>query len=253
VKSARPGLAADEYRSLLVNTAARSVRQRTGEEARVQEAGAGLLDVEAALQGTATAYPISLSFGAGGGTLDAQRSLTLKNVGKETESYSITVNPRLGEAAPAVEKDLVELVPGGTLELGVRWAAGGLSAGSYEGTLDVQGLQSGTVMKVPYWYAVTGEAAGITLLSTIDSARRGMTEWDAIYVRITDASGVALGETAPEVTAVSGGGVVGSVANYDAEIPGLFGITVQMGVQAGANVFRIKAGAAVLEVAINGF
>jgi hypothetical protein len=252
VKSARPGLAEDEYRSLLVNTAARSVRQRTGEEARVQETGAGLLDVEAALQGTATAYPVSLSFGAGGSTLDVQRSLRLKNVGKETESYSLMVRPKLGEAAPSLEKELVELAPGGTMEVGVKWTAGELSPGSYEGTLEVQGLQSGTVMKVPYWYAVTGEAAGITLLSTIDSARRGTTQQDAIYVRITDASGVALSETVPEVTTVGGGGVAGRVTSYDAEIPGLFGITVQMGLQAGTNVFQIKAGTAVLDVAISG-
>jgi hypothetical protein len=253
VKSARPGLTVEAYRSLLVNTAAQTVRGMTGEAAPVQMAGAGLLDVEGALSSTAAAWPVSISFGAGGTEIDARRTLTLTNIGAEAETYALSVVPRSGEAAPRLELPAVELQPGESAALPLAWTGAGLGAGTYEGHIVAEGLTSGTTVRVPYWYAVKqGVPARISVLHSIQSARRGSTQYDAVLVRITDASGVIVEGAEPTVEAISGGGSFRGVSNYDAEVPGLYGIHLQLGPGSGANVFRIKAGPVSLDLAISG-
>ena len=103
------------------------------------------------------------------------------------------------------------------------------------------------------WYAATsGDPSQITILDSITSARRGSLNRDAVLFRITDVSGVALTKVQPEVTGVAGGGTVRGVVSYDSEVPGLFGIHVQLGISPGTNVFRIQAGTVVQEVSITG-
>src|SRR6266851_5235262 len=58
LKAARPGLTGDQYRSLLINTAG-------AWSGTAQETGAGILNLAAALRGTAAAFPTSLSFAKG--------------------------------------------------------------------------------------------------------------------------------------------------------------------------------------------
>src|SRR4030095_9821982 len=74
LKAGRPGLTMNQYRSLLINTAAASV-------GTVQQTGAGMLDMSAAMRGTATAFPTALSFQAGDGNPNLSRILTITNVG----------------------------------------------------------------------------------------------------------------------------------------------------------------------------
>ena len=64
VKAARPGLTAAQYRSLVINNAG-SISYAPGTPATVQQAGAGILDVSAALRSTAAMSPVSISFGIG--------------------------------------------------------------------------------------------------------------------------------------------------------------------------------------------
>ena len=64
---ARPGLTAQQYRSLLINstsTFSTDGRNPLG----IQNAGTGLLNMSAALSNSTTATPASLSFGIGGGS-----------------------------------------------------------------------------------------------------------------------------------------------------------------------------------------
>jgi subtilisin family serine protease len=253
LKSARPGLTVSDYRSLLVNTAAAVTQTWKGEEATLQQTGGGLLDVAAALQSTVTAYPVSLSFGAGGVSIDAAKTLKLTNRGADAESFQITVKPKHGDTAPAAEVETVEIAAGATVEVGLKWTAGSMTSGPQDGVVEVQGLTSGTVARVPYWYdASTGEPASITLMSQTSSARRGAWLRDAIYIRVTDAAGAPLADVPVEVEAVSGGGAFTTLTNYDGDVPGIFGVSVYMGMQPGTNVFRIRAGQASLDVAISG-
>ena len=252
IKSARPGLAVDQYRSLLINTAA-AVQTRSGETPGVQQAGAGVLDANAALHSTVTAYPASLSFGSGGPDAQINRVLTITNVGPGPEIFVIAATPGSEAPAPSVATSTVELAVGASQDVPVSWSVRGLAAAPYEGLLTVTGTSSGTRINVPYWYAATsGAPSQITILDSITSARRGSLSRDAVLFRITDVSGVALTEVQPEVTGVAGGGTVRGVVSYDSEVPGLFGIHLQLGTSPGTNVFRIQAGTVVQEVSITG-
>ena len=64
LKGARPGLTVPQYRSLLINGAAPATASQ-GVAATVSQAGAGILNLAAAVSGTVAAYPTSLSFGTG--------------------------------------------------------------------------------------------------------------------------------------------------------------------------------------------
>jgi minor extracellular serine protease Vpr len=244
IKSARPGLSVDQYRSLLINSAA-TAQTHSGETPGIQQAGAGLLDTNAALHSTVTAYPASLNLGAG------NRILTLTNLAAAQETFTIAATPQSGEATPAVASSTVELSAGSSVGLPVSWNAGGQAPGTYQGVLTITGTSSGTRIHVPYWYAVmTDVPAHITILDSTASGRRGSVQRQAVLFRITDVSGLNLAGAQPVVTAVSGGGMARGVVSYDSDVPGMFGVDVQLGPVAGANVFRIQAGDVTAEVSI---
>ncbi|MBI3471397.1 MAG: S8 family serine peptidase, partial [Candidatus Solibacter usitatus] len=167
IKSARPGLSAAQYRSLLINSAA-AVQTLSGQTPGVQQAGAGLLDVQAALQSTVTAYPASLSFGAGGGDARTSRVVTITNAGANTETFVISAVPRSEGPVPTVPAGTIELAAGASLDLPVTWSGSGLAAGAYEGYLTITGTSSGTQARLPYWYAATTfTPANVTVLDAI--------------------------------------------------------------------------------------
>ena len=252
IKSARPGLTMDQYRSLLINTAA-AVQTHSGQTPGIQQAGAGMLEAAAALRSTVTAYPVSLSFGAGGSDARIDKVLTLTNVSQASETFVVSAAPRNDAPSPVVGTTVVELEAGASVDVPVTWNVSGVATGTYEGFLIVQGASSGTEIRVSYWYAATsGAPAHITLFDSVESARRGSLLRDAILFRVTDLSGLALTDVSLEVTAVSGGGTFRGLTSYDRDVPGLFSIDVQLGVSAGTNVFRIQAGGAVVEVPITG-
>jgi subtilisin family serine protease len=252
LKAARPGLTVDQYRSLLIDTAA-AAEDRTGASAAVQQTGGGLLDADAALTSTVAANPVSLSLGAGGGTAALTKTLTLTNLGNNDETFTITVQPRTGGAAPEISNSTVPLAPGASAAVAVTLNLSGAEPGAYEGYLAISGSASGTAAKVPYWYAAaSGTPALVSVLDSTAGGRRGRTLRDAILFRLIESSGINAAGTQPEVTVVSGGGSVVGVHSYDSDVPGLFGVDVQLGLNAGINVFRIQAGGAVTEVSISG-
>ena len=243
IKSARPGLTVDQYRSLLINTAA-AARTHAGETPGVQQAGAGLLDAAAALHSTVTAYPASLS-------LANNHTLTIANVGAGPEKFVIAASPRSGDRTPAVAAGTVELAAGAAIDLPVSWELASIAPGTYEGFLTITGTSSGTSVNVPYWYAAaSGVPAHLTVLDGITSARRGTVQRQAVLFRVTDVSGLNLTDAQPQATAISGGGVVRAVSSYDSDVPGLFGIDVQLGPAAGTNVFRIQVGDITADITI---
>jgi subtilisin family serine protease len=235
IKAARPGLTVDQYRSLLIATASLAQSQ-TGGSATIQQTGGGLLDASAALNTTATAYPVSLSFGAGGPTVNAESKLTITNVGSSDDTFTITVAPRNHGPAPSVATNTVTVASGRTTDVPVSWSASGLEGGTYEGTINIVSASSGTQLHVPYWYASTTGPAHINILDSSTSGRRVV-----IYFRVTDASGVALTDETPDVSVLSGTGTVRSIVSIDRQIPGVFQLTVQLG-RGTSTTYRIKAG-----------
>jgi subtilisin family serine protease len=252
IKSARPGLTPEQYRSLIINTAADVQPDRNGTPG-LQQTGAGLMDAEAAIRSTITAYPASLGLGTGGADPKIDRNFTIGNVGTNEETLTIHVTPRADRAGPALAVNTVQLAPGAVADIPVSWTGSGLLPGAYEGFIEVRGASSGTVLRVPYWYAVTADApASITVLDIVSSGRRGSLQRDALLFRVIDAAGVSVASVQPEVTVEAGGGEVLSVFSYDADVPGMFGVDVRLGLDPGRNAFRVKAGEATLLFAVTG-
>ncbi|MCC6588980.1 MAG: S8 family serine peptidase [Bryobacterales bacterium] len=253
IKAARPGLTADQYRSLVINSAG-AVASANDTPVAIQKSGAGLLDVSAALRTSIAAAPVSIGFGAGGTSLDTSRTLTITNISDKAESYSIAASPRAGTAAPVASASFLELQPGASADIALTWSASGLAPGTYEGFVTIVSNVSGSQANVPYWYAAAGgQAAKIRVLSSPTTiGRRNGVVSDAIFFRIIDPSGLAIVTPEPVVTTVSGGGSIRAVNNYDSEVPGLFSVDVQLGPVAGANVFRIESGSISLEFSVAG-
>ncbi|MCS7043842.1 MAG: S8 family serine peptidase [Bryobacteraceae bacterium] len=251
VKSARPSLDARAVRSALINSAAPEMEETS---AWIQRTGAGLLDVEAAVRAPLVSSEVSLSFGVvAPGQAPQPRTFTVRHVGSEPETYFVRVEPKRGTVAPAVTVDLIELAPGGEAQLQAEWRETAPEAGSYEGFLVLEAASGGTALRVPYWMAASrGEPQSFTVLDQTTQARRFSIVQDAILFRVVDPSGVPIGDADVRVESLDGGTVV-RVSNYDADSPGVFGVTVRLGLTAGANRFRIRAGSAELVFTVNGY
>jgi subtilisin family serine protease len=237
VKSARQGLSVRQYKSLLVNTT--SVLWLNDRVANVHQGGSGLLNVHAALLAPAAAFPTALSFGAGGGTVDVSRDITVSNVTREAVSYQVGVVPVTG-AIPEPAVDTFTLAPGAARTFAVRFTHTGIQ-GDHQGFLVIRGAGSEVDLRVPYWYAVRGsEAASITVLVPTGAEPRSGRLF-RFYVRVNDDNGVAMTGQPPAVSMVAGEGSVGNIA-VDAARPGTWRVDLTMGPFPGANSFRIESG-----------
>jgi subtilisin family serine protease len=242
LKAARPRLTLAQYRSLLVNTAVPTYA-RPGIVATVQQAGAGALDLSAALRTTAAVSPVSLSFGSAGPDPAVSRILTLSNTGTVNETYQVSISPMTDGPVPQMSTTSVRLAAGMAVDLPVVFRGGSLPAGRYEGFIYIQGTTSGSTLRVPYWYAVASHEPGyIAILSTREDARRGASVSDAVLFRVLDSSGISVRGIEPKITVLAGGGQVVDVVSRSRLSPGVFGATLRMGTRGGANSFRIEAG-----------
>jgi hypothetical protein len=242
VKAFRPGLTVDQYRSLVINTAA----PITG---TVMENGAGLLNVQNAVMATFTAAPTALSFNIGGANPNLSQTLKISNVGTAAETYSLAVAPRTaGQTPPALGSATVTVPAGQSAAVPVTFTGSNLAAGAYEGYVTIRGSQSGVQERVPYWYGISSDTpANITPLFVVENddnetPNAGARIPDAIEFRVTDASGIILTDVQPKVTAVQGGGSVINVVSIDSQTPGAFSVTVRLGPRVGANIFEITVG-----------
>jgi hypothetical protein len=253
LKAARPGLTVQQYRSLLINTASTLRLGILVNPAPVQRAGTGLLNLPAALESTATAFPASLSFGVGNSTMDLSRDVTISNVGAAWETFSVSVQPIGSGAMPFLSTNTVQLDPGKALAVTLSFTGTALEPGEYQGFVQVQGATATTPVRIPYWYAVPSSTPRyLTVLYSEEQATVGRYLRNGIVFRVTDPSGIALLDANPAVTATSGGGVVNSVRLVDNEVPGAYTVNLTLGLRAGENVFQIQAGNLTQDVTIEG-
>ena len=227
LKGARPGLTGAQYRSLLINSAAGATVQE-GQDATVSQAGAGVLNLAAAVSGTVTAAPTSLNFGTGA-AVDATLALTLTNVGTAADTYTIrAVQPKGGAAVPALSQESVSIAAGASRQVNLTLQASGLAAGEYGGYLEIAGTANATVARVPYWFAAPGAApAGVSVLyqDWYDTARASSTA--AVVFRVVDAAGLPYsGAIAPAVSGTNGT----VLRTYrSGTIPGTYAVDIRMG------------------------
>jgi minor extracellular serine protease Vpr len=253
LKQARPGLTAGDYRSLLINSTA-PFTVENGEQAPVAWTGAGLLNVAAAMAGTVSAYPVSLSFGAGGSTADLSRSLLISNVGSAGDWFDISVAQSGSGPAPTISEAGVWLEPGASKALTLQFQGVGLEPAAYQGSVEIHPSASGVTARVPYWYGVSsGLPAYLTVLYSAESGRPARTLEGAIYFRITDSNGIPITNIEPKISVVSGGGAVVAVRMIDSELPGSFAADLRLGRMPGTNTFEISVeGSLVKTVQISG-
>lgn len=250
LKAARPGLTPLEYKSLLVNSAAAAF---PGLQQSVQDAGAGMLDLNAAVLATVAANPTSLSFGVGPGTASLAATVRLSNLGYGGDQYRISVAPTGSSPGPIPAVSSVALAAGTYSDVSFSFAASNLAAGAYGGFIVVQGANAGTVARIPYWYGVASPApAHLTILYVSSATATAGKEVDnAIWFRVTDAAGIIVSNAAPKVTASAGGGSVVAVNSLDSSYPGVWSVNLKMGATAGtSNVFEITAGGLTASVTI---
>lgn len=252
LKAARPGLTVEQYRSLLINSA-EPFPSGDGPAAGAQRAGAGRLHLARALESTIAAYPASLSFGSGSGTAEVTRRLRLTNLAAEPDLLTIEAVPAGEQPAPLLEANTIALGPGASAEIAVTWRTAALDPGEYQGFLRIAGTRTPVETRVPYWYAVpTGEPAYLTVLNARAEGTAGAALRRAIYFRVTDSTGVPVREIRPEVAVTEGGGEVTDISSIDAEIPGVWAVSVRLGPQPGRNQFRITVGSLSRTIAILG-
>jgi subtilisin family serine protease len=249
LKAARPGFTPLEYKSLLVNSADPAF---PGQTQSVQSAGAGVLDLNAAVLAPLAVYPTSISFGVGQGTAQISSTVRLSNLGYASDTFQISVSPASGAPAPVLSTTSVQLDSDRYFDVPLSFTASGLGAGEYEGFIAIQSANSGYVARIPYWYGVASSTpAHITLQYVVPDPNAGAVVDNAIWFRITDASGIVVGSVTPTVTVTSGGGSVLAVNSLDRFYPGVWTANIRMGAVAGAsNVFEIAAGGMTVSVTI---
>lgn len=248
--AARPGLDSAAYRSMLVNSA---VPIETGDGAilTAMSAGAGVLNLDRALEATIAAYPVSISFGAQDSTVDEWRQVILRNVSNETVTYRLSIESQ-NQAVPLLTDEQITLAPGEIAGPLLIWATGGLEPAVYEGVLRIDDPEHGAVARVPYWMAVRGgEITQITVprMPPNNSGRAGNIA--EIWFRTHEASGIASLAVEPEVTAELGGGEVVSV-KPSMIYPNTWWLQYRLGPSPGSNRIAIKAGPASRTVTVTG-
>jgi hypothetical protein len=220
----------------------------------VQRTGAGILDLAATLNGSIAALPTSLSFGTGPGNLSGRDQLTLTNVGKKADTFTVNATaydggpPLLFSTDPsgngAARLLTLNIAPGQSQTVYAIWRFANLAPGEYQGLVSVQGSADARAAYIPYWHAIpTGTPAVASMLTGLPTqypAGRSLT----VYFRIVDAAGIPVVDP-PALhffgSALGGGGSVNSLALSDT-YPNLVFTVFNMGPDPGTNIFRVSFG-----------
>jgi hypothetical protein len=245
VKANRPGLRPDQYRSLLVNS-------MTPFPASVQNAGAGLLDVGAALQARLTMDPYSVSFGLGGQRVNLDRLIRIQNSSASVGTWRVVVDSRNATKA-TVEPAEFSLGPGDRTDIRIR-LTGDFAIGEHEGFLRferVDAPEGERQQRLAYWYGVpNGQPAAATFIPSAPASASGGSTVD-LTMLVTDAIGATVASEPPKVTVLEGSGDFVSAASLDATYAGYWRIRLRMGPVSGqVNRFRVEMGPVVREVSI---
>jgi minor extracellular serine protease Vpr len=231
LKAARPGLTVQQYRSLLINGAGPAMAA-PNVQATVQQAGAGVLNLAAAVSGTVAAYPTSLNFGTGAGTVNNTLQLTLWNLGSAGDTFTVQAVPPGANPAPQLPTSSVALDANGSQQIAVTLSGSGLAPGEYQGYLQVTGTANSSAATVPYWFAVPGsDPAGITVIHQDNSDPAGSASTRAVVFRVVDVAGLPYtGSAAPRISVTSGTDTGSIRATYRfGDIPGTYATDIRTG------------------------
>jgi len=259
VRAYRPGLTVDQYRSLIINSSSAYARSGDGWIERVQRTGAGYMNLDNALQVTATSFPTSISFGVGNGTLGGATTgdlnqLTLTNVGKTTDTFAVSAiafdnappvqfgtNTAGTDAASTLS---VTMAPGQSKTITVFWTTKTpLAPGEYQGLVSIVGSKSTDPTNVPYWYGVPPYVpfAFNALNSPPASAKVGTVA--SVYFRVTDSIGYPITDNATlafQGAVLAGGGTITLTNNLF--FPNIRQLQFKLGPNPGTNSYAFAFG-----------
>jgi minor extracellular serine protease Vpr len=155
LKQQRPTLTAADIKSALVNTASSISATLDGAPAGVMQTGAGRLNLVGALNTTLTANPVSLSFGliAATGNFNQSLPVTLKGVGSQTETFTVSVQPVVSDPNVHVTTNTNSVAsgPGQTVVLQLNVTTTAAVTGVFEGIVSVVSQTGTTSLRIPYW------------------------------------------------------------------------------------------------------
>ena len=196
VWQAYPALSGRQVASAVINSAARSVLEDR-EEARLVSAGAGVLDIAAALRPSATAVPPTIGFGSVRGVrFPVRRQLVISNKSARPQSFLMTVEARDADSRARVTIDgrsaaSFTLGPSQSREFPIRLQGIQPVPGSYEGRLRLtSGNGSGTVT-IPYLYVVGDNEPhdALRFQGRFETGIEGETETKTLVARVLDRFG----------------------------------------------------------------
>lgn len=236
LKGARPGLDPQVIRSLLIHSAS-PMLSADGKAALVQQAGTGILNLAAALDATAAADPLSLSFGVQPDGLS--RDLTIRNAGPAPDTFTLSIESD-DAALPHLSQTLLSLAPGASQTVQVL-RPDIKAPGQYQGFVTIRAANTAVVSRVAYWWAVAGGPPAAIAVAINPGTAKPAASVD-VYFRVVDSAGISLPSPVPQVTVASGGGTVISVDTLGSIYPGVWIATVKLGSANGANLFRLTAG-----------
>ncbi len=143
VRGQRPDLSAAEVRSTIVNTATRGVLGRYQDATPVGDVnivGAGLENVQAAVNAVVALDPVSLAFGGvpSGSGQTRSRSMTITNLSGAASAFGLTISGQTGGVAYSVSPENVLLSPGASATVTVTARATVGASGPQQAYLEVQ-------------------------------------------------------------------------------------------------------------------
>jgi hypothetical protein len=233
LKAYRPGLSPAAYRSLLAATA-EPFANPAGVEFRPVDAGAGLLNLDAALRSTVHVS----STGVALSKQDPEREVSFSNFAAEPVTLTLAAEARLGVPVELSAASLT--VPAnGSASVRLR-KPDGVVSGDHQGTVRVTG---GPVpLRLPYWMSQpTGIADSLLILDQEPAtARAGALV--TLMVRVLESTGLAIAGEDVKAVGVSEGLTVDSLEFLGNRYPGTYRLRVRMAPLAGVNRVAITHG-----------
>ena len=198
IKQSNSKLTPAQIRSLLIDYSDQNVSSDDfGDATDIEWMGAGTMDANAAIHGTVTATPATISFGIlNSATLPITKTITLANISSASVSLSASVQccflngspgATLSPASVAVSPTSVTIAPGSTANLTVTLSGSKPAASEYSGYVMLQ--NSSATMHLPFMALVgSGVVNGVLPLGGgegIPNADLGVSS-----VQLTDVYGV---------------------------------------------------------------
>lgn len=197
ISQAYPTFTARQVASALINSASSQVLEND-EPARLTSAGAGVLDIAAALRPNLTAVPPSIGFGAvQDSAFPIRKQLVIANKAVRRQSYWLRVEPRDADANARVTIDgrraaVLRLGPREAAELEIALEGTQPAPGLYEGRLKVASLNGFGQVSIPYMYAAGNNEPfdALRFRGRFETGVAGEEATKSVVARVVDQFGV---------------------------------------------------------------